>query len=237
MDERCIVGAYWGPRPATLGECARGAATTLNLVGTESPLLRRWYLRADRRDDALQRPVRTDVGNLVALLEKGRNVTDIDHRIIEELGFSASAWNGDFDLPASFSVHCGGWVDRVPNSFVIDLPPYVGEGKRIYDVAVARRLIMALIDQWSPDWATFASPSMRVSTQERAKRGPRVGWLTYLSERYGKLPSVAPPGTVEGLPNKGSLILAAPDYSHLSSSDVEHLGTELRAMGVLRAAA
>lgn len=237
LVEPCIAGAYWGPRPTSLDVCAKKLAETLQGLGQRHEVLRTWFRRADTKAEALKTRVPMDVDGLRELLARGRNYTDVGHQVIQELGFSASAWNGDDATPATFSVACGGSSPWVPNKLVVDLPPPAGIGAELYQLSVARSLMTMLIEMWNPDWATFASRSMHVGEQERQRGGPRVGWLTYLSTRFGELPLLGLPTTVEEISGKGSLIVAAPTYAHVTPAIVEKLAETLRSKGVFNVAA
>lgn len=232
IRERSILGAYWGPRPASLEACAEKVARTLDRLGEASVILRTWYRQGRTKSEALAARVEPDASHLRTLLEQGRNVTDVGDRVIKELGYSLSAWNGRDEPYATFSTQCGGWSHWVSNSFVVDLPSPSGIGTELYEPRVARTLIHTLIEVWEPDWATFASRSMRVGEQERQRGGPRVGWLTYLSPRFGDIPSIPPPATIEAVQGKGVVIVAAPMCNDVTPSIVEQLAETLRSYGV-----
>lgn len=129
VDRPFYVGAYWGSRREGLEECASRLQIGLAALAQVSPLLARWKPKGRTR----MGPVSGDevvASQLVDVLGRGVNRRDADGSVIEELGWSWSAWNGLSRSPAAVSVQCGATTFSVGvlNSFVYvaHLPGCVG---------------------------------------------------------------------------------------------------------------
>ncbi|WP_408640304.1 Imm52 family immunity protein [Saccharomonospora cyanea] len=133
------VGAYWGPRVESANECARRLALCLSQLGVVHPALATWFRKGRSKSAASGNPVATSVDVLEAMLVGGRDRTDVDGRVISELGFSVSLWNKN-PVPVSFSTTCGASpaTSSVKNYFTLELPEPVGAAAELYDPGVAR---------------------------------------------------------------------------------------------------
>ena len=213
-----FVGAYWRPRAEPAGRCAERLGKCLTAIGAAHPLLRTWF-RKGRRGSG---PVALTPESLEALLSAGRNRTDTTGAVIPELGFTAALWNGD-DPPASFSTTCGATptTPYVMNHFALQLPgPDEGTAAELYAARTARTMFCAAVAAWSPDWATFASDTMRAA-QVGSSGGRVAGWMTYLRD-VPELPVVAPGISVEPF-GDGILITAGTDPLHVEDEAIAGL--------------
>lgn len=175
MKEHVFVGAYWSARKESRLECARRAAKFLSSI-SDWPILSRWYFQAYSRK-AATKPIEVSVEKIEEYLEEHR---DDDRKVMEDLGFSLSGWNGNDEYSASFSIDCGSFSKFVDNSVVIFLPiqePPANDE----EIESFSRLLGKFVEAWDPDVATVSSHEFR----DRTGGGPldKGGWLTY---RRGK---------------------------------------------------
>src|SRR5262249_6761229 len=157
------VGAYWGPRKEDVEACAARLARCLDGLASTSELLATWYLRG--MSSAARQPVSRDHEALVALIGTGRHRADGSKKLMDDLGFTIGAWNGNKELPAAWDASCGGYTDfaGIMNSFVLDLAERDQDIRSalLYDPQVSRAMLQTIIDAWDPDWAVFTSHALR----------------------------------------------------------------------------
>jgi hypothetical protein len=137
---------------------------------------------------------------------KGRNRRDIDHSVIEELGFSLSFWNGasEEDAEASIRIDCGCYSEHVSNNVLIDLP-YKSQGLKWTENADA--LLACVAEVWRPKWAGIMS---KKAMRERDFDGdyPFVDWMVYVPRSLKAVPF---PSRVEVVKGLGSIVIVQPD--------------------------
>jgi hypothetical protein len=211
VHEGFYAGAYWAIREEDVGSCADRMLKFLNALGRAHPLLGTWFKPAGRNISATDRPVEQTPDAMRALLLAGRNRGDTDGAVIEDLGFSASLWNGQ-ETAAGLLVGCGMYNRAVSNAVVLNLPPPEGLGLEIYAPRAASGVMRALADCWEPEWATLTSRALR-RAQEAPPRSPVVGWMTYLaSPRRVDATRLPEQASVEDLA-AGSLITIGSDVT------------------------
>jgi hypothetical protein len=150
-----FLGAYWDARHDGLEECAENARRFFGGLEEIDPLFAQWYEPGESLEDALQRKVNTlNAQRLKSHLLKGRNRSDGDQGVIEELGFTMGLWNGtpDEEAMASLTIHCGSYGKRVGNSVVITLPRRSSGW-----VEKATSLLALTAEIWKPRWAGIIS--------------------------------------------------------------------------------
>ena len=224
--EEFYIGAYWGQRREPVEDCAQRLADCLERLAQIDDLLSTWFLRA-RSKKAAREPVDQDVASLAALLSKGRNRTDFDPEVIDELGFSAGMWNRQ---PEAVGLSCtvGVYSQWVGNVFLLNLPEPEGAATRLYRPEAAMEIMRAVIEAWEPGWATYSSSSLR-EAQEVGQGEPVVGWMTYLRSTE---PTVEPHDNVRWHSmGSGQLITIGQEFTDASDTAVVALRNELRRAG------
>ena len=109
MREGYYVGAYWGPRKETALECARRAELFFHMLARCDPAFAQWYRGGRGAPRELPgHPVRPEVKEWEQLFLRGRNRTDVDNEIIEDLGFREAVWNAKKER-TRLDFHCGGY--------------------------------------------------------------------------------------------------------------------------------
>jgi hypothetical protein len=227
------IGAYWGPRQESAGQCAERMLACLTEFHGIGGVIASWYDKARNKRDAnhrqeeLQRPLHMwGDEELVRLFEGGRNRRDLDHSVIEELGFRATAWNWSEPKSASSSsetmkmtVTCGCYSHRVGNALVLDFPEVLGDRA---EKESALKALMAVVRAWEPDWAGLISRASR-NARQFTPGSPFVDWMIYLKQTNidaSELPSSASVVSVDG---KGTIVITqdAPvdpsDQSHVQN--------------------
>src|SRR5262249_13191058 len=137
-------------------ECTEGVRRIFALLVEMDPILAHWYELGRSHKDSMKRKVDTlDDRKLRRLLLNGRNRYDIGRKVIKDLGFSLSLWNGaDEAEAASIRFHCGCYSKYVGNNVIIDLP-YSPPGQRWVEKAGA--LLALVAETWRPNWAGIMS--------------------------------------------------------------------------------
>jgi len=191
------LGAYWGPRRENAEACAKRLIRCLARVESVSELLGSWYHeRADARAPSPRRenwePAPRDELGLSALIERGATQDDWGNPM-PSLGFTTGFWNlRNNGGSAGLSTICGGWTQRTPNNFLLDLPE-PQYASQLYDPRTAEALIRVVIETWEPDWATWTSDAL-AQRQDPDLSGTRLlGWVTYFS-KAPKPSTKLPPG-------------------------------------------
>ncbi|WP_395837623.1 Imm52 family immunity protein [Archangium violaceum] len=122
MSERYYVGAYWGPRRETALECAR-RAEAFSMLARCDPTFVQWYRGGRGAPRELPgHPVRPEVAEWEQLFLRGRNRTDADGKVIEELGFSEYVWNAKKER-TRVEIHCGEYSPSGPGNTCLLYPP------------------------------------------------------------------------------------------------------------------
>ncbi|MEH0825755.1 MULTISPECIES: Imm52 family immunity protein [unclassified Micromonospora] len=222
MADMFYVGAYWGPRAESATDCARRLARCLSHLGAAHPTLAAWFRKGKSRSAASGTPVATSDDALEAMLLGGRNRTDVGDHVITELGFRVSLWNKSA-VPVSFSTTCGAYpaTTSINNYFLLELPEPSEAAAELYDPEIARFVFCSVVEAWDPEWATFASHSMRAA-QGGGPGRPVGGWMTYVSGDQE-----AAKGRALGLPaeefSSGILLTAGPDPRQVSDSQLSNI--------------
>lgn len=203
---RFMLAAYWDSRPDGLEKCTEDARRFFSCLAEADPLLAHWYELGRSRKDALKRQIDTsDAQRLRDRLLKGRNRNDLDHSVIEELGFSLSFWNGasEEEAGASIRIDCGCYGEHVGNNVLVDLP-YKSQGLEWTKNACTLLACAAKI--WRPKWAGIMS---KKAMRERDFDGdyPFVDWMVYVPRSVKPMPV---PSHVEVLEGLGSIIVVQP---------------------------
>jgi Immunity protein 52 len=225
---KLMLAAYWDSRRDGLEECTNKAKQFFACLAEADALLANWYELGRSRKQALGRQVDTsDTQQLRDLLMKGRNRNDLDHSVIEELGFSLSFWNGasEEEAWASIRIDCGCYGERVSNHVLLDLP-YKSQGLKWIENASA--LLGQVAEIWRPQWAGIMSKKA-MRERDFAGDNPLVDWMVYVPRAVPAMPF---PSRVEELKGLGSIIIVQPDPP--VGDDAEELSRIRRAERLLR---
>ncbi|MFE8605745.1 Imm52 family immunity protein [Archangium violaceum] len=231
MQEDYYVGAYWGPRQETALECARRAELFFHMLARCDPSFAQWYAAGRGFPRELPGwPVRPDMKELETFFLKGRSRTDIGKEVIEDLGFSRMVWNAKKEA-INISFCCGGYSPwGNPNSCLIHPFGPSAVWERLVHSPVLAEVLTCVATAWDPDYA-MASSSQMVDLIQKRKREVRVGWLTYLSRRLGRLPPLPAPVRIEPVGTLGWLLVLSPEP--MTASNPEHVALTARVRELL----
>jgi hypothetical protein len=185
MADTLYLGAYWGTRRETSGDCAARTVALMADLQQHDNSLARWYAKGRSRRDALERQVTPDPSQLRDLFEARRNRRDTDGRAIEDLGARIALWNGAPEEEAvTMTVHCGSYASTeerwIPNSCVLVLPIGGAARERLSAVSILVGITKSVVTAFDPEWATVTSHALRGMAPDSGERSVGVGWITYL---------------------------------------------------------
>ena len=230
MYEWHYVGAYWGPRKETAQECARRAELFFQLLARCEPTFTQWYRGGRGAPRELPgHPVRSDVAQWEQLFLRGMLRSDVDNTVIEEFGFREFVWNAKKER-TRVEVRCGGYSPGATNSCLLSPPEEGVVRERLLRAAVLTEVLTSVVLAWDPDYA-MASSSEMVDLIQKRKREVRVGWLTYLSRRLGRLPPLPAPVRIEPVGELGWLLVLSPEA--MTASNPEHVAYTARVRELL----
>jgi hypothetical protein len=231
VREDYYVGAYWGPRKETALECARRAELFFHMLARCDPTFAQWYRGGRGAPRELPgHPVRPDMQEWEQLFLRGRNRTDEGKKVIEDLGFTEYVWN-DKKIRTRLELHCGAYTPWGGPNLSLLYPPKEGPVReRLLSAPVLAEVLTSMATAWDPDFAMATSDAM-LDLVEKRKWEVRVGWLTYLSRRLGKLPPLPAPVRIEPVGTLGWLLVLSPE--RMTASNPEHVAFTTRVRELL----
>jgi hypothetical protein len=182
--ESPFISWYWGSRKESREECLKRCLAFLQGISFH-PDLKEWFDPARSKKQARRSPVEISGIALDRRLHEIRG--DADGGPMPGMGYSFGMWNGNFERPATLSVHCGAYFqsgENLQNSVFLDLPgcPEVGPST----ISGLRKLLLEGIEVWNPDRAAVSSPEFRKRVGETDPY-TLVGWLVYNRDPEGKI--------------------------------------------------
>lgn len=208
---------YGVSRAESTQACAIRLARMLNGAAAIHPAFRHWnrqgYTETEWNVPFCTMPPRVE--ELTAIFEKGRHYTDVSHELMPQLGYSASAWNGD-EGPhgVAMRLHVGSYVDfwGFPNQINLDLDSLVSGNADLICAETLKALLLVVVEAWEPSWASVTDLDY-VKKLLLAKPMPafRSGWMTYLSASYARKVVPPPLAITETVAAGGILMLATND--------------------------
>ncbi|WP_342747771.1 Imm52 family immunity protein [Melittangium boletus] len=231
MFERHYLGAYWGPRRETALECARRAELFFHLLARCDPMFAQWYRGGRGFPRELPGyPVRSDAEEWEQLFLRGRNRTDVGKNVIEDLGFTEHVWNAK-KVRTRVQLHCGEYSPWGSGNTCLLYPPEEGPGReQLLRAPLMTAVLSSVATAWDPDFAMVSSTDM-VDLIEKRNREVRVGWLTYLSRRLGRVPPLPAPVRIEPVGELGWLLILSSEA--MTASNPEHVAFTARVRELL----
>jgi len=98
-----------------------------------------------------------------------------------------------------------------------------------------RMVMRAVVDSWDPDWGRVSTFEMDKAINPQVYTGVDVGWLTYLSDRYGKLPRLPAEYQVTRIEGLGNLITIT-GIDRITASNPAHVAAVQQLWEILIAA-
>lgn len=227
-------GVYWSARAESAAECARRTEQFLRSLTAFHPDYAHWFQTGDSLEEALQREFIPDPPTLLGIFNTEENNKG-------PLGFSFSCWTGhaDDNRGGGLFISCGGSIPKAPpNSCQLSLPRQGTEfGKQILTRSALTALMRALVLAWDPDWGIIVADAVRDRLGTPSLPGTYVGWLTYITRRWGEVPALPEVQSIEPIEDKGSLVVLtdeplSPTPAHLDRC--LRVQQHLSARGLLR---
>ncbi|WNG24473.1 hypothetical protein F0U62_10935 [Cystobacter fuscus] len=231
MFEWYYVGGYWGPRKETPLECARRAELFFHMLARCDPTFTQWYRGGRGAPRTLPgHPVRPEVAEWEQLFLRGRLRTDVGKKVIEEFGFTEYVWNAKTSERTRIGFSCGAYSPGAVNTCLL-YPPEEGPlRERILRAPLLAEVLTSMATAWDPDFAIVSSSEM-VDLVEKRKGEVRVGWLTYLSRRLGRVPPLPAPVRIEPVGSLGWLLVLSPE--RMTATNPEHVAFTVRVRELL----
>ena len=243
MVEQIKVRARWGARSETADMCALRALRSLDqLRRCDQVFPECWFECGTSLGAALAHRIELNLESLRRTLERGRSRLDDHEALTPELGFWVGLWNGlaEEEGPTRVSIHCGAHPSPTvlpgPNEVSVALPYKGLPAQRLVREDKLRQITAAIVDHWDPDWACVTTYQVYEAIYgPEPYSGQVVGWLTYVSERYGALPRMPAGCRTERLGAGGSLITVT-SIKRLTVGDLDHVSIIRSASDALFAA-
>jgi len=226
VPETLNLRARWGTRQETVGDCAKKMFAFLNDLAKCDDIFAQPWLKSSGTN--LQ-DVEVSVESLQSLLEKGRVRRDFGKSIVEHLGYDSSRlWNGSKNNCVFVFVQCGAYpnpqVLPSANCVWLDLPDDNLTTKWVARPQQLLEITNVVVKNWDPDWARISTNKIDAEIyRANPYRGQMVGWLTYISERYGPLPSLPKECSTERVGELGTLISITSINERLTISNPAHV--------------
>jgi hypothetical protein len=237
MMETYYAGVYWGVRKETAMECAQRARNFFEALSTCDPSFGQWYTIAKRKADKDRArglpglPVDTsDVAQLEALFQRGRNRTDVGRKVIEELGFGLMAWNSKKG-ETLLQINCGTYSPHSTNVCKADLPSEGPSAERLLDAPALARVLTTMARGWDPDYGVATSHEVTQLLPRTPLHEADVGWVMYFSRRRGRVPPLPAPVRIEPVGTEGTLVTLTPE--RFTAANPEHVALALRVRELL----
>lgn len=235
-SEEYLLRAFWSARAEPVDECAKRAADMFSLLAAVDPCLGCW-MSPTGRGRGLHRPVRPDEQLMRDEFAHGRSRRDSDGTAIEELGFRTHLSNGAVSESegALLDIHCGAYTTALPapNSVEIRLPREGGAADRLLCFEGLTSVVRAVVLSWDPNWCRVSTRrALDILLEDEERNSHLVGWMTYLSSRYGRLPPVPDEYRVVQLEGYGSLIVIE-GCKRFTGSEPAHIDAARRLAGIL----
>jgi hypothetical protein len=201
------IGAYWGPRQESVGQCSERLIACLERLRDCDEVFSQWFEKGKSQRGALALPFDSrSQEKTLQLLESGRSKRDVDRSTIEDLGFRVSLWNGQASTrSAMISIICGIYTanPHLRNSVVLDLPEDLGG---FADKVHCVQVLKCIAQTWEPDWAGVISRKSRNSRSFNPEL-PFVDWMVYVNQ-IGIVPVGLPAtATKMELAGKGTVVI------------------------------
>jgi hypothetical protein len=227
MLETYYAGVYWGVRPETAAECAEHALLFFEKLKQIDPSWQQWCRSGKRPRGAP--PLTANVNDkqeLEELFRRGRNRANIRKEVDEELGFYITVWTPEKKNYTMVHVDCGVYTPFSNNNCWVALPSEGSARERLLNVSVMTQLLTCMVMAWDPDWGIATSHDLHDLIPRRSREEYAVGWLTYCSNRQGRVPPLPAPIRIDRVEDKGTLITLTDE--RFTASNPEHVALAVR---------
>lgn len=189
MIESFYIGAYWGSRAEPLSQVRDKILQTLQRLAQIDEQFLNWYEGANSRKQALEKKVSIDANTIEKLCLEMVKKGELDEKGFAKMGFLFGVWSGHLDdesIGISFNVGGAFTSPHLCNSCVLTLPVEGAARERLLQTDKAKKIIITLVEIWSPDYAILTSHQLR----DKLNVANKVGWITY-HKSIKKLPDIS----------------------------------------------
>ncbi len=214
MYESLFLNARWRSRRESLDQCADRARPFFRELAELHKSFGQWSKLGTIKREALADKLPPEPGNIRDLLAKGRNHYDVDNRVIEDLGYSLYLWNC-LEKPDGINlrISCGCYPPPhmpFPNECFIKFSPV--QGASASELAKIDKILAVagvMVRYWDPDYLCVSTHRLdELALPERSEfTGVRPGWLTYISDKWGKVPALPEPYRLAPMGGTGQVVL------------------------------
>jgi hypothetical protein len=164
-----IVGAYWMARAESRDQAATRLSSFLGSLAAavDEPVLGQWFLKGATKRAARTR-LALDPASIAHALVVNRR--DVDGRIMHELGYRLSVWNGG---EVSFESTIGSANPYVNNAAVLSC----AEDALPFSLEQWRALLEAAVSAFEPQHGVVATHKHLLTSNE--PHPWELGWFTY----------------------------------------------------------
>jgi hypothetical protein len=194
------VRVTWGPREESLGQCADRVQQCVNGLSPYHDVFAHWIAKS--------RPLPIDRNAILERFQEEESREGFSAR----LGYSLRLWNGrNRDSSIAIQAHCSSYDPAFVNHSSLTLPGKGEVAARLIRCDILTQLLTVLVRAWEPDFgevmrAEFFHEQMKRQVTTRPDV-PLVGWMTYLSNARGGLPTLPSDHEVVQLEGLGSIVL------------------------------
>jgi Immunity protein 52 len=206
------AGAHWAGRRESAEACARRVEVLFRHLGRCDAAYARWFEYAYSRKHSLQLPFEPTFETFLRFFERRK------YRLAREV-FTFEAWTGQEQQGRGgrLSFICGSNESFYPNGCLLHLPREEPAASRVLTVSVLKEVVRAMVLAWEPDGCAVIAEGDRGAKKALEDGGPCLGWLTYVSGRRGKVPSLPRPARAEPMEAQGTLIILTPERFSLEN--------------------
>ncbi len=232
MRDNHSAGDYWS-RSESAEECARRAELFFQLLSQCHPSYAHWYEKHNSVRKALQLGFEPTRDTFVRFFGKKKYQMGKD-------GFLFDAWTGHTkqDQGGMVMLVCGSAAETAPNCVLLDFPIEPLGNERMLSLPVVTGVMRALAMAWDPDWGIVTSSGLWTEISRNDEADTFVGWMTYITRRWGEVPPLPEPVRVEPVEDLGTLIILTPERLTLSRPEHVALGHRVQRLleerGLLR---
>jgi hypothetical protein len=152
-------------------------------------------------------------------IAQGIHRAEEDGRPVPDAGFMCALLAKEGSAYLVLRVICGGYSPWLNNCCVMEFPTDDVILNRIVNVDTLLSIARSVLLAWEPDHGRITS-SACLGVIPRTDFFAEVGWITYVSRKYGEIPAVLDATRVEEV-NDGTLIVASEE--RLSCNNPEHV--------------
>ena len=155
MDKKYFIGIYWGVRKESVETCANKVDASFKLLANIDVSFTEWYKTSRPKKNEILQPVNLSIEGIEQLLRKGRNYSDIGHRLIEDLGFLFLVKSEkNYSKAHNLGFTCGSYIEPISNCITLNLSTSLDK-QHLTDQSILQKIYKGLVDIWQPDWGVI----------------------------------------------------------------------------------